>query len=102
MALLTCQDCAHAVSDAAEVCPECGRRTESNEAGTSCIRQVGSVMQMLGGLTILIGVSTLLLLLAPHLDIGQTTAIWRGAFLFAFLGIIVCVLGRLAGRAWRH
>jgi uncharacterized membrane protein len=102
MALLICQDCGQPVSVAAEISPQCGRRTESSEASASCVRQVGSVMQMLGGLVILIGVGILLLLWAPHLDIAETTAIWRGAILFVFLGIIVCMLGRLAGRAWRR
>lgn len=102
MALLTCQDCGRPVSDEAEVCPECGRRTESSEASAQSIRQVGSVMQALGGLVILIGVSTFLVLLAPHLNTAQTAAIWRGGFLFVFLGMVVCMLGRLAGRAWRR
>ena len=68
MARLTCQDCCRPVSDEAEVCSKWGRRTESSEASTPSIRQVGSVMRIWDWLVILIGVSTVALLCAPQLE----------------------------------
>jgi hypothetical protein len=59
-------------------------------------------MQVLGGLVVLMGVGTFLLLWAPHLDMAQRATIMRGGLLFVFLGIVVCMLGRFAGRASRR
>ena len=99
---MTCRGCGHQLPEQAAVCPQCGRRVEYNGGHASGIRQVGWVIQMIGGLSSLIGMVVLLVLTRPEVEAAQRAAIWRIGLLFALLGIFVSVLGWLAPRLWTH
>ena len=100
MPLITCPDCGKQVSDQAPACPNCGcpiqttvspEKTQTIEATAKSWKG----MQLIGGLSICLGVVSCVYLISDPTSSGTTTAI------FLILGLILMICGKF-GAWWYH